>query len=410
MNIKDILMYEEKWCTKMGYRNPYLDPYNHHISSSTVTGDHAAYRRFPENRHVYDKLWIAKTQHLKCGRLEELKGKEDNIKYPIFIKPRWGHLSAASKNCYKIVSYSELSKYLDYPDMMWSEFINGTEGMTDFLLLNGRIVWQITYVYSDEQNGFTDVYKFISPDTQPFPSIEQWTRDHINGHTGFVNIQYRKDKIIEAGLRPARGGMYLIGADSPALSKNIYNVIDRHFWDETLEPAITFKPFYVYKCYTKVPILYIWPQKIIDILIPSLTDMPLYEYYFEPVNNEGLVFFQFMHRDFNKGLRAKRIIELLFVTTQFLFLLTFLFIIYTLITCKGYYSLSLLFLFIGIWLTRFLNPMYVNYNNYKAYMQRFIGKESLTSQKEFDMETSDKLKEKEKETNNLKTKNYTALL
>lgn len=388
MNIRDILKYEEQWCNRMGYRNPYLDPYDHHITSSTVTGDHAAYRRFPENRHVYDKLWIAKTQRLRCGQLEELKNKESNIKYPIFIKPRWGHLSAASKNCYKITSQSQLSKYLDYPDMMWSEFINGTEGMTDFLLLNGRIVWQITYVYSDEQNGFTDVYKYVSPYTRTIPSIEQWTRDHVHGHTGFVNIQYRKDKIIEVGLRPARSGMYIIGADCPALSKNIYNIIDRHFWDETLEPQLVFKPFYVYKCYTTVPILYLWPQKLIDALISSLTDMPLYEYYFEPVNNEGVVFFQFMHRDFNKGLKAKRIIEVLFVMTQLLFFLTFLIIIYTLITCKGYISLTLLFLFISAWFTRFLNPMYVNYNNYKAYMQMFQGKNSLTSQKDFDMVTN----------------------
>lgn len=388
MNIRDILKYEEQWCNQMGYRNPYLDPYDHHITSSTVTGDHAAYRRFPENRHVYDKLWVAKTQRLRCGQLEELKNKEGNIKYPIFIKPRWGHLSAASKNCYKITSQSQLSKYLDYPDMMWSEFINGTEGMTDFLLLNGRIVWQITYIYSDEQNGFTDVYKYVSPYTRPIPSIEQWARDHVHGHTGFVNIQYRKDKIIEVGLRPARSGMYIIGADCPALSKNIYNIIDRHFWDETLEPQLMFKPFYVYKCYTTVPILYLWPQKLIDTLIPSLTDMPLYEYYFEPVNNEGVVFFQFMHRDFNKGLKAKRIIEVLFVMTQLLFFLTFLIIIYTLFTCKGYISLTLLFLFIGAWFTRFLNPMYVNYNNYKAYMQMFQGKNSLTSQKDFDMVTN----------------------
>ena len=29
---------------------------------------------------------------------------------------------------------------------MWSEFVDGTEGMTDFLLSNGRIVWQVTCI------------------------------------------------------------------------------------------------------------------------------------------------------------------------------------------------------------------------------------------------------------------------
>ena len=46
--------------------------------------------------------------------------------------------------------------------------------------------------------------------------------------------------------------------------------------------------------------------------------MPLYEYYFEPVNNEGIIFFQFMHRDFDKGMRAKRAIEIAYVVAQLL--------------------------------------------------------------------------------------------
>ena len=52
----------------------------------------------------------------------------------------------------------------------------------------------------------------MSPKTPAPINIEYWVRDHINGHTGFVNVQYRKNKIIEVGLRPARAGMYIIGA------------------------------------------------------------------------------------------------------------------------------------------------------------------------------------------------------
>jgi hypothetical protein len=384
---KNILKYEEIWCTKMGFRNPYLDPYDHHITSSAVTGDHSAYRKFPENKKVYDKLWVAKTQGLKCGKLESLKGKETSVEYPIFIKPRWGHLSAASKNCFKINNSNQLVKYMDYPDMMWSEFIDGREGMTDFLLLNGRIVWQITYIYSKEQNGFTDVYKYISPYTPTPPNIEQWARDYVVGHTGFLNIQYRKNKIIEVGLRPARGGMYIIGADCPALSKNIYNVLDKGFWDESLEPSLMFEPYYVYKCYTRIPIVYLWPQYLLDLCIPLMTDMPLYEYYFEPVNNEGLVFMQFMHKNHEMGMRAKLCIEIMFAITQLIFIFTFVAIIYSMFQMKGIIKYIVFIFFICVWITRFLNPMYVNYNCYKAYMQMFIGKHSLTSQEEFDAKT-----------------------
>lgn len=387
MSIKKLLKQEEKWCRMMGYKNPYLDPYDHHISITTVTGDHAAYRRFPENRRVYDKLWVAKTQNLKCGKLEELKGKLSEIKYPIFIKPRWGHLSAGSKNCYKINTHDRLMKYIDYPDMMWSEFIDGTEGMTDFLMLNGRIVWKITYKYSDEQNGFTDIYKYISLDTPTPENIEEWARDNVHGHTGFVNIQYRKNKIIEVGLRPARGGMYLIGADCPALSRNIYNVVDRMFWDSSIEPNIKFTPFYVYKCYTRFPLFYIWPQRVVDFFITKITDMPLYEYYFEPVNNEGIVFFQFMHRDHTIGMRVKKFIEIMISITQLFFIIITLIIIYISFKIPSPFIYIIITAFIFIWLTRFLNPLYVNYNCYKAYVQMFQGKDSLTSQVEFDSVT-----------------------
>ena len=36
--------------------------------------------------------------------------------------------------------------------------------MTDFILYKGDIVYQMTYKYSDKQNGFTEDYKYISSD------------------------------------------------------------------------------------------------------------------------------------------------------------------------------------------------------------------------------------------------------
>ena len=385
--VKLITGNEEEWCKKMGYRNPYLDPYSHHITSTTVTGDHTAYRRFPENRHVYDKLWIAKTQGMKCGKLEDLKMKQSKVQYPIFIKPRWGHLSASSKNCFKIKDRSSLDKYIDYPDMMWSEFIDGTEGMTDFLLSNGRIVWQVTYIYSDEQNGFTDVWKYISPKTPAPVNIEYWVRDNINDHTGFVNVQYRKDKIIEVGLRPARSGMYIIGADCSALSRNIYNVMDRGFWDESLNNQISWQPYYAFKCFSSLPALYVWHKHVIDVVVQSLTDMPLYEYYFEPVNNEGVVFFQFIHMDFDKGMQVKKAIEIAYTMAQLLTISIGILITYLLYNMKSRYKYIIAFIAYGVWLTRFLNPLYVNYNCFKAYKQIFLGEGSLTTQEEFDKKT-----------------------
>ena len=138
--------------------------------------------------------------------------------------------------------------------MMWSDFVDGREGMTDYILLNGRIVYQITYIYSEKQHGFTDAWKYISPDTPAPSKITEWVNNNIQDHTGFVNVQYRNDKIIEVGLRPARSGAYLIATDNEGLMRNIHNVLDKQYWDPSLEEGMAFKPFYVYKCYTQCPI------------------------------------------------------------------------------------------------------------------------------------------------------------
>ena len=67
---------------------------------------------------------------------------------------------------------------------------------SDYILLNGQIVYQITYVYSDSQNEFIDDWKFISPDNQPISKITNWVKTHLSDFTGAVNVQYRDDKII----------------------------------------------------------------------------------------------------------------------------------------------------------------------------------------------------------------------
>ena len=85
---------------------------------------------------------------------------------------------------------------------MWSEYINGKEGMTDFILKDGKILYQITYVYSKEQRGnIADIWKYISPKNKPPQKIIDWVKKYMKNYTGICNVQYRGDKIIEIGLR-----------------------------------------------------------------------------------------------------------------------------------------------------------------------------------------------------------------
>lgn len=384
---KALIPYEQKWCKKMGYFNPFIDKFTTHLTDKMPFFDGECYERYPRFKHVYDKLWIMKSQGLKAGRLENLKGKEAKVTYPIFIKPRWGHLSASSKNCFKVKTADELIKYIEYKDMMWSEFIDAKEGMTDYIMLKGTIVHQITYIYSEKQNGFSDVWKYISPKSTPPQNITEWVQHHMTEYTGIVNVQYRDAKIIEVGLRLARGGAYLVSTENYALINNVNSIFLKKEWKHNLEKEMQFKPFYVFKCFTTLPIVFLFPQKIIDSFMEKKTARPFYEYYFEPVGTSGMVFFQFMDDDFERGMQTKREIESLFNKAQMV-MYTLFGLALILLSTQWSYRYFFFFIVILIFLTRLFNPIMVNYKLYKGQKQA-IFKEGPTKETEIDIEPFD---------------------
>lgn len=365
---KTIVKYEIPWCNMMGFFNPYSDPFRHFISKNIPDFDNQAFYKYKEHNFVYDKLWVARSQGMMCGELKNLQQNE-NITLPIFIKPRWGHETASSKNCFKIKSWDELNSHRNTPDMMWSEFIDAKEQMTDYILLNGTIVHQITYVYSESQNEFIDDWKYISPDNKPIPKITDWVNNNLTNFTGAVNVQYRDDKIIEVGLRLARGGAYILSTKNESLITNINNVVDKGFWDHSIPTEnYFFTPFYSFKCYTQAPVIYIYPQYVIDYIMKKYGAMPFYEYYFEPSGKDGMVVFQFMHNDFNTGMQAKRHIETIITFAQYMFILLF-------ISCLIIFyfnkiiGLIMLIVVILLFNTRFLNPLGTQYQEWKAIKQ-----------------------------------------
>ena len=367
---------------KPRYSNPYIDPYDHHLTDRMITADGPAYDKLPGFRFVYDKLWVAETQSLPCGTIESLRENETAIAYPIFIKPRWGHLTASSRNCYRINTAEELAPYLNFKDMMWSSYIDGREGMSDFLMLEGRIVFQLTFIYSEEQRGNVEVWKYVSTATPDPPHIRAWVEKHIPNHTGFVNVQYRAGKIIEVSMRPARGGAYLIIADNPAISENVYNVFHRGEWNRSLD--MTIKPYYSFKCCTSPPILYVWPDALLKSICGAFPGIILHEYYFEPIGGKGSVFLQFAHKDLEAGDRARKKIEWLFFTTQVLVLVILIAIVGMVIAGCYRAAVGTGLVFLVGYATQLYNPRRIHRQLWKAQKQLWAGEGALTSQKEYD--------------------------
>ena len=163
----------------------------------------------------------------------------------------------------EIKTYEELKKYKNIPEMMWSEFIDDTEGMTDFMVHNGTIVHQITYKYSETQHGVVaDDWKYISPNNQPPEKIINWMNNHMKGFTGICNVQYRGTVIIEVALRCSRGGAYILNTKNKQLIKSINELCDHGTWDYNNTKDFDFEPFYSFKCFTTTPIVYVYPQHL----------------------------------------------------------------------------------------------------------------------------------------------------
>jgi hypothetical protein len=315
MNIRTL---DEYYSKALGIFNPY-QALPHRIDKTLPHFDKHAYKMFPKYQFVYDKLFVAKSQGMKCGRLKDLLGRND-IEYPIFVKPRYGHKTASSKNCFKIKSFDELEPLLHMKEMMWSEFVNATEGMTDMFLVNGEIVYHLSYKYSEKQYGFADVWKYISPETRPPEPVVAWAKQHMTGFTGPLNLQYRADKIIEVGLRFARSGVYIESAGNKLIVDSINHAWLNKQWDHKNDEGLGFAPFYSFKSWSPIPLLYIAPQYAVDAVMKYHGCGIFYEYYFEPTGKDGLVFFQFMHTDFKAGMKAKKAMEQMVVGLNFILL------------------------------------------------------------------------------------------
>lgn len=368
---KALLKYDNKWCKTLGFKNPYLDDISEKFTRKLPMFDKSAHKQNPKYCFVYDKLWVAKSQNLKCGKLEDIR-ETTFVNYPIFIKPRWGHESASSKNCFKINSYNELVDYTHLREMMWSEYIDGRETMTDFILVNGNIVYEMTLIYSDEQNGYTEKYKYISPDNKCPGHIKRWVNKYLTGYSGAVNVQYRKNNIIEVGLRLARGGAYFQATNNPEIINLINDVYESNTFNKK-NGKLFYKPFYSFKCFTRLPILYLFPQYLIDFIMKTSQCKSFYEYYFEPNGNDGCVFFQFLHENKQTGIMILNIITYLFIFTQFSFVLLLLYIIILFIINSFKFNLRiiiLVILFTSLYMTQYLNPINVHYNLYKAERQK----------------------------------------
>lgn len=167
--------------------------------------DQTSHDYYADYRHIYDRLWIANSQHIDCGLMNRIPNN-----FPVFVKPL-KNLNGGNRDCYKVNSVSEFNKLDHRVDLFWCEFIEGSETSWDIVVINGVPDWWVKHQIDHMNDDYLEKYKVTNiRDELPYNLIE-WIKTHLGNYTGNLNLQCRgkDDIIIEAGLRMDGGGDFL---------------------------------------------------------------------------------------------------------------------------------------------------------------------------------------------------------
>jgi len=150
--------------------------------------DGKAWVKNPGYNFVYNKLWLSKTQGIKCAPA----GVEPE-NYPVFYKPIMNMYSLGAES---FKADSPVNKRL-HPGIFWSEYLNG-EHWTFDCTFNGSLIDVFALRADKSGDVFSSWEKMKTPDLTP---AKRWASKYLIGYEGDLNFELIGDKIIEVHLR-----------------------------------------------------------------------------------------------------------------------------------------------------------------------------------------------------------------
>lgn len=325
------------------------DAHNRHtvpFTDKLIDNDIDGYDKNEKHRFVYDKLFIAKTQHISCNTMNILPSK-----YPVFVKPQSGKIGG-NKFCYKINNKKEFVKYQGKKDLFWCEFIEGKEQSTDFLIDKGKIVFDLTYTIEKTPNTIIGECTIISNTNTCPEKVKQWIYTYLHDYRGPCNIQYINDIIIEVGLRFDSGGNFIQWTKNKSIIDHINYFINTNKWIPFNEYERTFKDVYVIGCFRKYPVVYYIPGYIVTMILQN-NNVENYNFYVDE-DKAGLKYLNIVSTVKEDCIKSKKIIETLMNFMNNLIL--FLFGINSIMLIFGRINMWLITITILLYITRFINP------------------------------------------------------
>jgi hypothetical protein len=159
------------------------------------TDDMDAYRWYPRQRWLYNKLLVAESQGIACAP----HGIEPE-RYPVFSKPainlKGMGVGSRVLNC--------RDEYLacEQPGFMWMSLLEGEHVSTDLAVVSGRVCWS-RHTLGRPAPGGTFDYWTIEARLRPALAAycTDWVAASLPDYTGMLNLETIGGGIIEAHLR-----------------------------------------------------------------------------------------------------------------------------------------------------------------------------------------------------------------
>lgn len=159
------------------------------------TDDADAWRWYPEQRWIYNKLLIAQSQGIECA-----PHGIDPPQYPVFSKPVI-NLEGMGIGSRVLRSPRDYEEHLS-AGHMWMRLLSGEHISSDAAVIGGR-VHDIRHATGLSLPGGLFDYWIIEADRRP--ALEKylggWIETHLASYTGMVNLESIGGRIIEAHLR-----------------------------------------------------------------------------------------------------------------------------------------------------------------------------------------------------------------
>jgi hypothetical protein len=176
------------------YMAPFFGAANCPDDVSIPVGDATAWVMFPRHNHVYNKLWICRTQGIAHAPLPIPPPS-----YPVFVKPIT-NLLGMGIGSFRAHGPDDLAAYK--PGHFWMELLTGPHVSTDVAVTSGRARWFAHTRGHPIDNGRFSHWERLADDHSNLAEyLARWIGEHLDGYTGILNFETIGGRIIECHLR-----------------------------------------------------------------------------------------------------------------------------------------------------------------------------------------------------------------